>query len=303
MKFNHFYIIIALLLSYNSPSFAASITPSHVYAQAERIHSDILAVKRHLNITTTVKTKNSNVRYKPQHVWQKTYEILFKLSIFRRIQDYPSIAVSTLEPIERIQPKQVYDQTRRILAELSLIKEELKIQTATPTARATHNKKPSDVYRLLSRISSEIDIINGQGFTPSHVFAQVIRLNHDIDRILHALNTRDRSYPPVKNQDSQPRDALYAGMTLMTTVTNIQRFLAIDSTDFSKLKKENVQPSDVYALIGLISSELQTIKYTLGLLHMRTPADKFYENKTPSDVEQLLVWCNNKLKQVNTTRF
>ncbi|MDX8391137.1 MAG: hypothetical protein R8K53_01000 [Mariprofundaceae bacterium] len=291
-----------------APFTVKKITPSHVYAQAERIYADVLTLKTHNKPTTTTTTSttttfSADVQLKPRHVWQKTYEILVKLNIYRRAQGYPTLPVSALEPFNNLPPGLVYDQTQRILTEIKLIKEHLNIAVPTPAARHFSGKMPKHVYRMLSRASAELDTINGKNFTPSHVFAQAFRINNDIDLILDALNIRDTSIPPAKHHNSRPDDALKVGMALMQNITRLQRRLSIPVTDFSSLQTKSATPADVFSLIGLISAELQEIKFTLSLRHQPTEPSRYYTGKTPADVEQLLGWCNNKIDQAHDAKF
>ncbi|MBL4775254.1 MAG: hypothetical protein JKY87_04285 [Mariprofundus sp.] len=298
-----FFISLSLCgLCISQPAYAASITPSHVYAQAERIYADVLSIKAHNKLTARIEHTDIKVQLRPRHVWQKTYEILVKLNLYHRNQ-YPGVAPGSIEPIKDLPPQLVYDQTQRILLEIRLIKNRLNITTPTPAAKHYRNKVPTDVYNLLSRASRELDIINSTGLTPSNVFGQVFRINSDIDLILYTLGVADQSIPPSKQADSLPKDAFKAGMALKQTINTLQRKLAIPVTDFSALENGHVTPSHVFALIGLITAELQEIKFALSLQHQRTPAAKFYQGKIPADVEQLLGWCNNKLMQVRSVQF
>lgn len=311
-------MLIAMLMmtfmTSTPPAYAANgdrnnetiiITSNQVYAEVERIEADVLSIMKYRNHISTSTLHQLPVHFKSQHVWQKTYEILVKINILRRTENYPTIAVNTLEPTKRLHPKMVYDQTQRILTELALIKVRFNLTQSAPTpaAKTYTNKTPSNVYALLDKVSQDLDTLIGFGFTPSDVFSQVIRLNSDIDLILHAFDITDNSFPPIKHPSSQPRDAFRAGMALLKTVNKIQQSLAIDTTDFSALKHATVTPSNVFELVGLISAELQPIKFSLLLRYDRTPTNKHYEGKTPADVEQLIGWCNNRLKQIRSSRL
>ncbi len=286
----------------NEPSDTL-ITANQVYAEVERIESDVLSIMKSRKHPSTAKIKTIAVHFKPRHVWQKTYEVLVKINIFRRAENYPTISVSALEPTKVLHPKMVFDQSQRILTELNLIKVRLNILPSSPTppARKITGKTSNDVYALLDKVSNDLDSLIGYGFTPSNVFSQAIRLNNDVELILQTLDVTDDSVPPLKHKNSQPADAYQAAMGLLQTVNRLQRFLSIDVSDFSSLKKGTIRPADVFELIGLINAELQPIKFALSLPYARTPASKHYEAKTPADVEQLIGWINNRLKQVHSS--
>jgi len=276
------------------------ITPSQVYAEVERIEADLLAIMRYRQVSPVVYHRTLAVELQSRHVWQMTYEVMVKINILRRQENYPTIAVGTLNPTENLHPKMVFDQTQRILTELNLIKVRLNLVTVSPTPPAKHytGKRANDVYLLLNKVSTNLDALIGYGFTPSDVFAQVMRVNGDIDAILHALNIYDDAFPPAKKHNSQPIDAMHAAVRLLHTINQLQRKLSLPVSDVSTLMDmSHIQPADVFEMMGLITSELQPIKYALSLYHVRTPFSRYYQGKTPSDVEQLIGWCDNRLQQ------
>ncbi len=306
-----FFILFCLIIIVPAAHAASTstetiiITPNQVYAEAERIEADVLSIMQQQKLKSTASTHARSIIFKPRHVWQKTYEILVKINILRRATHYPTITVGTLEPVQYLHPKMVFDQTQRILTELQLIKVRLNLVASAPTPPALlqHGKTPNDVYALLDKTSLDLDKLIGFDFTPSNAFAEVIRLNSDIEEILNALNISDTAFPPIKHSNSQPADAFKAGLALLDTVGEIQRYLSIDVSDFSALKKDSIDSSDVFGLIGLINAELQPIKFALSLQNVRTPNTKHYEAKTPADVEQLIGWCDNRLKQIHPFRL
>jgi len=305
--FTFLCILFTTSLSCAAPATQETIiiTPNQVYAEVERIEADVLSIMKYRKRVSTNTVQHRSVQFKPRHVWQKTYEILVKINIYRRADHYPTIAVGTLEPVQELHPKLVFDQTQRILTELQLIKLRLNLVASSPTpaARIQHGKMPSDVYALLDKVSSDLDSLIGFDFTSSDVFAEVIRLNSDIEVILNALEISDVSFPPIKHKNSQPADAFKVAFELLDTVEKIQRYLSINVSDFSGLEKDTVDSGDVFELIELIIAELQPIKFSLSLQHVRTPNNKDYVDKTPADVEQLIGWCHNRLKQVHPFRL
>ncbi|RMH52489.1 MAG: hypothetical protein D6682_01825, partial [Zetaproteobacteria bacterium] len=268
-----------------SASEAEAITPDQVFAQAERIKADILTIMAHHHIAPPPYHRRITVRLRPRHVWQKTYEILTKINILRRKEHYPTLAVGTLDPTEELLPGMVYDQTWRILTELHLIKMRLGLAARhpTPPPRPHHGKRPTDVYLLLDEVSSDLDALNGAGFTPSDLFAQVMRLNGDIDAILRAMELYDRSFPPPRQPGAKPAEAMRAAVALLATTQRLQRKLGLATTDLARLVPPVVHPKDLFEMVGLIIAELQPVKYLLGLTDSRTPVTRRYRGKHPAD--------------------
>ncbi|MDX8384238.1 MAG: hypothetical protein R8M45_09160 [Ghiorsea sp.] len=291
--------IFLFIFVLSGQAYAFEVTPNHAYAEAKRIESDVDKLRAVYGITSDAPLRQFHVQFQARHVWQKTYEILEKINIYRRLEAYPVINANAMEPLKKFPIKLVYDQTRRILIELELIKVRKGI-TAPPVARKVYQgKTPQDVYQLLDKISRDMDLITGQGFTPSHVFAQALRINSDIELILDHLGIQDRSIPPVKMKNTTPAQVHALAIQMLHEVSSLQRRFSLDGTDFSSLKAtQRSRPSDVFATIGLISAELQSIKYNISLKNHIAPPAKSFRNKTPDDVYQLLGWVFDKTKQI-----
>ena len=143
-----------------------------------------------------------------------------------------------------------------------------------------------------------MNYLNRQGVDASAVFAQVMRVYHDTTTILDILNIIDNTVPPKKNEDSKPIDSFINAQKLMKHIKKLQRMADIVRTDFSGLRKDTITAEDTLILVGMVNSEFQIIKSYLELKHDVTPAAKVYNNKTPSDVEQLIGWTTRRINLI-----
>ena len=161
-------------------------------------------------------------------------------------------------------------------------------------------KKPSDVYHLLNTVSLTLDAINGTGFSPAHVFAQVMRIHADVASLLDALEIKDATAPPAKRENIAPRDVFALGMETLKEIGRLQRSAGIIRVDFSDLWADQVTPTEVFGTMEIILAELQTLKASLGLRHAMTPPASHYDGKNPADVHQILGWTLRKLKLIRS---
>lgn len=294
-------LIIILLLTLPSPCAAApQVTPDNVYAEADRVTRQINILLRHFNIEYPGEARRIRVAFEPRHVWQKTYEILIKINILRSRLEFPVIAVNSLEPVMEIRPVLVFEQVKRIQGELSLLGRRLNIAREAKETGTFTGKKPADVYHLLNTISLTLDAINGTGFTPSHVFAQVMRIYADVDTLLDVLEIKDITAPPSKRERIAPAEVFALGMEFLKKIGRIQRSAGIVRVDFSDLWADRITPSEVFGTMEIILAELATLKASLGLRHAMTPPAAHYEGKEPADVHQILGWTLRKMNLIRS---
>ncbi len=276
------------------------VTPSDVFAQAVQITEEIEILKKHFNVTGSVEVEEVKSNLKPRHVWQETYDILVKINILREKSGLPIIAVNSLEPVKEINPVLVYEQTRRILLELEIVKFRLDIKEQRGKLKKFAGKTPSDVFNKINYISHHLDLINGASFTPSFVFAQSMRVLEDVVTIINALDIKDDTIPPTKNKAAKPADTFHTGFTLLEGIQRLQRKAGIEPTDFSHLKAEKITPTEVFDLAEMMLAELQVVKAHIGLKHAMTPPAKHYEGKVPGDVQQIFGWALRKMKLIKS---
>lgn len=198
-----------------------------------------------------------------------------------------------------LSPGLVFEQSQRLLTELRVLKKHLGMTTQVSAPQQFSSKQPIDVFNKLHHISYQLDILNREEINANYVFAEVIRIYEDVATLLKALQVRDQTYPPGKEQEVTPADSLTATFELLSEIQRLQKIANIERTDFSIFeKKELVLPSDVFNLVSMALAELQTIKAYSELKHYVTPPAVTHERKKPNDVHQLLRWVTRMLRQI-----
>ena len=282
---------------------AIKITPSEVFTEALRLDSELETMKNHFGVDTLqketyLKMKKVNGSFKPKHVWQLAYMLNVKINMFRVKHNLPRIAEVGIEPVLNVNPNMPYGMLRRQITEIQIIKKFFHIDEKVKSVKKVHGKTPTDVFNKLLHISKELDKLNKQDIDPSRVFSQVMRLYQDVTLILKVLNIKDDTLPSKKNKNSKPKDAFKQAIKLIKQIQRVQRTADIQRTDFSGLHKKDIVPEDVFIIIGMANAEIQTLKAYLGLKQEVAPLAKFYSNKTPSDVEQLIGWVTKRIELI-----
>ncbi|MBF0444042.1 MAG: hypothetical protein HQL68_00510 [Magnetococcales bacterium] len=276
-------------------------TPSIVFAEVLRIEKEVELIKSHLGLTESKPAIQIFAALSPRHSWQKSYIIQLKINLFRRQRGFPFLAANNLEPVLKMEPEVVYEQTQRLLTEINMLKKRLGISKIVPKQEIVPGKKPIDVFNKLNFISMQWDIINRREISPANVYAEVKRVNEDVNIILNYLNVQDVAFPPPKKSDAKPADSFKSAFKLLAEIQRLQQLAGIarvDFHDFSKIK--TVLPSDVLNMVSMAIAELQVLKAHLGLItRLTTPAEQHVE-KTPAEVNQFLGYVANKLQLIRS---
>ncbi|MBF0625407.1 MAG: hypothetical protein HQL82_11455 [Magnetococcales bacterium] len=296
--------MLGLLIGLTASSAgAADFDPSQVFTQIQRIEWEVLLLYAHGNrkpeMIAPVPVK---AELRPRHVWQKTYLILIKLNILRAKHGLPRILPNGLEPVLKLDPALVLEQTQRILTELTILKGRLGITRSIEEPPAARGKRPIDNYNQLHAISLHLDALIGEDIDPSHVFGESMRLFEDASTLLDRLHLPDTAFPPARLADATSHDAQAAAMAVLGEIQRIQADLGLQRTDFSPfLAIPNPRPADIFNLVGLALADLQTVKAALGVEQI-TPPHRMTRGKTQAHVQQLLGWVARKLSLIQTLR-
>jgi hypothetical protein len=291
------YLITLILFSVFLNAHAeVVITPSEVYSQVLLIEQETELVKRHFHITESAEPVRETVAdLKPRHVWQKGYMLQMKIVAFRRKYNLGALTPVILEPMKTLSSNYTWAQTQRTLSEIRIMRKLLGINGVVGAAPQIENKRPVDVYNKLNQIEAEWDVLAGVTIDPSLTFAQLMRLNEDLNEIFLKLNLFDTAVPPAKKLDATSVDALEKTFVVLEQIQRLQKIARIEWVDLSDFHTtQNVKPANVFNMVCFLIAEIQLIKAELGIT-MFTPAAAEYKNKTPADVQQLLGYIENKL--------
>ncbi len=278
----------------------AEMTPDTVYEQALQIEKEIELLRRYYKIVERNPSPPTAADLQPRHSWQRTYVIMVKLNLFRRKHGLVGFSPLTIEPTIDMNDSFTWAQTQRILTEIGIIKQQLNITGEVSPVTPVQGRRQIDVFNLLKQIGYDMDSLNGEALTPSTVYAELRRINEDVNVIMSNTSTADVAFPPARIPDAIPKNSLDAAFALMEELKRMQRQLGMASIDFGPFyKTDNIVPADVFMMVNMCFAELQVIKAKLGLIHAITPPAEYQEGKIPADVVQLMGFLTNKLRQVN----
>ena len=181
------------------------------------------------------------------------------------------------------------------MSEIRIIRKLLGINSVIGAVPQIENKRPVDVYNKLNQIEAEWDVLANATIDSSLTFAQLMRLNEDLNVIFLKLNLFDTAVPPAKKIDTTSVDSLEKTFAALEQIQRLQKMARIELVDLSDFRTtENVKPANVFNMVCFLIAEIQPIKAELGITTF-TPAAAEYKNKNPADVQQLLGYIEKKL--------
>lgn len=299
-----FHYILWLLMFFPLANWAMQVGPNEVQAQLIQVQQEINLLKQHFHIQENIQTSEiKKAEFPSRYSWQKTYEILFKINILREKLDLPIIALPSQQPSVEMTSLHVYEQVRRILTELELLKFHLNIEEKTALVSSLSGKTTTDNFNLLNQISYQLDSVNQVALTPSMVFSQAMRIYEDINVLLETLKIDDQTIPPAKSSGVTSKDNFEIGLSLLKEIKRLHRIAGIEGTDLYALKfpdNQVITPTEVFSLMGIILAELQALKGYLGLKYVFTPLTDFYYDRISGDVQQILGWSLRKIQLIQS---
>lgn len=279
-------------------AYGAEATPSEMYAQAVRIEREVEVLKRHFKISGRVQVETKFGDLKPRHIRAKSYVLLYKLGKLRRKHGLAYIQPGDSEPALDRGKSLPWGTFQRVLTEIQVIRHYLDIPGQPAPAVPVSGKQILDVYNKLHQISAELDGLTGT-VTPSEVYAEVKRLNEDVEAVLGHLRVFDKAVPPPRRPNLLPRDSLGAVFALLTEIQRVQRQHGLETTDFKGFDMgDKATPDDVFGMVALALAEWQQVKAGIGMIHTTTPPASYEERKEPADVVQLLGYITSKIREI-----
>lgn len=304
-----FLLCLLVLFSWLGVAWGAetpmgAITPSEVYSQAEWILRETEEILRHfrpdLGQTALPQPPQPvTIELEPRHVWQKSYMVLVKINLFLRQHGSSGISPVVLDPTLHLEPRQNWAQTQRILTEIRILKRFFGIAGEVPPPTITSHQRPLEVFNKLDEVSRQWDAINRTEIRPAQVYAEVSRVNEDIDEIMRRLQIPNTAAPPAKKAEANSGDSLRQALQLMGEVQRLQHLARQATIDFRAMFNPDVAtPDQVFTMVGMVLAEIQPIKVLLGMTFRITPPADYQEDKSSADVEQLLGYVTHKVRLI-----
>ncbi|VAX35914.1 hypothetical protein MNBD_UNCLBAC01-1124 [hydrothermal vent metagenome] len=277
-------------------------TPNDTYSKTQIILNHVAYIREKQGIDAPITIEIPPQKGKtPGHVLKKSYEILEKISKFRVNNSYGPITIPPF-PTREITPDEVYESTQRIINELELLEEFLKISNLELFNRKVIfiEKTPNDVYRALWQISVAFDTLLGvRGFTPTDVYAQTQRLLGEVNFLRQQQGIGGYVPKPKKLKGKHPNHALASSYKLLNKIILAEKNLWMNPAASKKVPLRVITPTEVYDSVGEVLAEIQRIKFRLGIEHI-IPIVKEISQKTPDDVIQNLEWAALLMPEFNT---
>ena len=241
----------------------------------------------------------------PQHVYGKALEVMRKVDKLQQAQGLGAITVPTY-PMRLITPSEVFDITRRLDDELTLVFQRETVDKGSwgGDVAEYEDKLPSDVFLNMQKISNLIDTLLGQeSYTMAEMYRyrEVITIKHDV---LWIANRLDKTFPDStwNRREDEPNGSAH-DLSLLTEevlklISRVKRRAGMfGSRNFDFHSGQMSSRTDIFNRISLISTELVELKVFLGI---SAAPERLTEqkDKTPDDVLMVLDGVTTALQTI-----
>jgi len=288
--------LIALFLLTASLQVSAAVTaektPNDVYQQVELLADDVRKLRANNNITADWPSVEFVAGYEPQHVYQKTLEILGKINSYRtKVSKTGGITVPRF-PGRDITPNEVYSVVTRLRQEMNLLVQNRGLQESQESQDVV-NKSPSDVYAALAEVSIALEETLGlRSIRPAEVYMRSVQVV-ELSRFLRkSQNLPLDVAKPVLTQGKFPNHALRSVHELLGKIGVAEHNLWMKAFQQPRLPRRVITPSDVFDAMGVAIAELHRIQFRLGLeREFSDLEEQKTRGQTPDDVIQNTAWA------------
>ncbi|MCU7834440.1 MAG: hypothetical protein KZQ83_04220 [gamma proteobacterium symbiont of Taylorina sp.] len=290
---------IVFFLLFGRGTYAAQIaekTPADIYSQVKFLVKDVQYIRQKNNITTPWPKFSIEYERAPQHVFQKTLEILDKINSYRiHVLKTGGIVVPKFSGRD-ITPNEVYSIVKRLHQEFEVLILLLPDHADKEIESDIYNGSDVEdrsfkltithtiVYAVLSEVSIVLDEALGiRGITSSDVYTRSEQVK-EISRFLRSSqNLPLLVEKPERTDNKLSNHALQSVYRLLEQIHHAEMNLWMKPIEIPELPRKVIKSGDVYDAMGLVLAELQRIQFRLGLERGFDLTER-YKNKTPDDV-------------------
>ena len=272
-----------------------SITPNHVYQQAQRIVGEVQIIREAMNANEPARIPGVQTDKRPIHVYAKSLEVLEKIARTQSVLGLPPVTVGSI-PLRKVTPQEVYESTLQIIDQLEQVKSRLNITQQAPTPSLQSGLTPSDVYEKIWLASNLMDAVAGQ-VSPNLVYRNTQYVLAEIDQVAARMNILLKQQAPAPLAGVGPKRVNLEGFMNLHRLANLERKLGVTPLRVANFPSGNITPADVFDTTNTMLAELARIKHFLGIEQSYKPIAP-PTGKKPPDVHANMRLIATSLQQL-----
>ncbi len=268
-------------------------TPNDVYAVAVEILRKLEKLKYIKGISQRAKIPPYISGLKPIHTYQKVIEAIEKsIRLKTQMGFYPSQVPTT--PLRKITPNEVYELVLRLDGITTILLKKAGNNTEEEFIYKTNKhlyakKVPSDVYNKIWQISNLLDVLLAKEYTPNETFFLSTKIKHKISLILQKLNVKYTKKELTTTKTKTPADVFKLTLKLFNIIKKVQNRMNMQTVEIIIPKEDIITPNTVYNALRIVNASINQILINMNIDENEIIFQrKFPENKTPSDVFNLI---------------
>jgi len=248
------------------PKDSLKKTPNHVYAVTKEILNKLNILKNLKGIMQKEKKPPYIDGLKPIHAYQKATEAIEKaIRLKVNMGFYPSQI--PFQPLRQITPNEVYERVIRLDGVITILLNRAgfeideyiyKIDKKIPT-----NKKPSDVYHNLWKISNTLDILLAKEYTYNDVYALSKNIIYKIEILLKRLMIKEEIIKNLKiskiTDSKRLKDIFFLTLDLHKDIKRLQDRLNMQKSKILIPVESDISINSIYNALRIINANINEI--------------------------------------------
>ena len=279
-------------------------TPNHVYAVTERVLKKLNILTNLKGIAKKVKKPPYIAGLKPIHAYQKATEAIEKaIKLKGQVGFFPSQIPA--QPLRQITPNEVYERAIRLDGIITILLNragyEIDEYIYDVNKQIPSNKRPSDVYNNLWKISNVLDILLATEYTPNETFALSKYIERKIEALLKKLHVKNEAIKNViikeEINNKTPKDVFLLTLKLHQDIKRLQDRLNMEKNNITIPIEQKITPNTVYNALRIINANINEVLIFKSIGEEEiSKRVVYYKNKTPTDVYKNILKIRSLLR-------
>ncbi len=248
-------------------SYAEKITPSKVFQVTE----DILAQLNRMHDANLTKPDLSKARLEvperlPRHVIQQALNVRSKIQFLRRVNGIDPVEL-TPPPVREVTPGDVLGVAETILKDLIEFDKAYGLEPFKKQAKFVDGKTPTDVYVNLLKAQAMIVQLGIPDTVPNEVFNDAVAVAQELEFVRIAQGKTTPVEPPSPSIGKKPSDVYTLAFYALKGIEGLSKkkdYTIPKGVILPKKLKKDITPSDVQQLLLYCLAELSSMKVAVG---------------------------------------
>ena len=272
------------------------VSANHLYQRVQDLIGEIEILRNALGVGDYPPEGEARDNLSPIHVYAKTHELLTKVRRVQHRLGVPAAQEGTI-PFKEVLSSDVLGNIDLLIDELRKIKVQMAITHTIVPAGVDVGRNPGAVYKSLADASFLLDGLRGQPLSPDDVYRIGSYVLTDLEFIAQQFGVQFTDELPAIEGPRRSMDVIGQVLTSTRKAINLQSKLGMNVSFMPSLTLVRVTPTEVYDITNMLLAEIARIKFYLGLKSLERDLPE-PNNKRPEDVYALVLLISENIDRI-----